>query len=386
MATILGIESTAHTFGIGIVKDGKILANKKHTYTTEKGGIIPIDAAKHHEIHKHELYFEAVTEANIDEKQIDAIAFSQGPGLSPCLLEGLKFAKELSKKLNKPLVPVNHCVAHLEIGKLTGAKNPVLLYASGANTQIIAYASGKYRIFGETLDLGVGNFIDTFARYAGIGFPGGPVIQKLASTKEAKYIELPYTVKGMDVAFSGILTNLKQKLDNLNNKYLPHSQTRELLKNVNLDSPFPSSKSSKLFSFTSFPAEKSGEADFGANNNRAERDYILEDLCFSLQETVFAMLVETAERAMAHTEKKELLIGGGVGCNTRLQEMCETMCKERGAKFFTVPNSLLVDNGAMIAYLGEIEFKSGIKFEGKKAQELDILPRQRTDDVDVSWR
>src|SRR3989344_3416789 len=294
MATILGIESTAHTFGIGIVKDGKILANKKHTYTTEKGGIIPIDAAKHHEIHKHELYFEASTEANIDEKQIDAIAFSQGPGLSPCLLEGLKFAKELSKKLNKPLVPVNHCVAHLEIG----------------------------------------NFIDTFARYAGIGFPGGPVIQKLASTKEAKYIELPYPVKGMDVAFSGILTNLKQKLDNLNNKYLPHSQTRELLKNVNLDSPFPSSKSSKLFSFTSFPAEKSGEADFGENNNRAERDYILEDLCFSLQETVFAMLVETAERAIAHTEKKELLLAGGVACNSRLQEMCKIMCDERKSKFY----------------------------------------------------
>jgi len=362
------------------VKDGKILANKKHTYTTEKGGIIPIDAAKHHEIHKHELYFEALTEANIDEKQIDAIAFSQGPGLSPCLLEGLKFAKELSKKLNIPLVPVNHCVAHLEIGKLTGAKNPVLLYASGANTQIIAYASGKYRIFGETLDLGVGNFIDTFARYAGIGFPGGPVIQKLASTKNAKYIELPYTVKGMDVAFSGILTNLKQKLDKIK-QYSNHSPT------INSESNLSD------FSLNNISQRKNlAKPILEQTNNRVKRDkssepnYTLEDLCFSLQETVFAMLVEIAERAMAHTGKKELLIGGGVGCNTRLQEMCKIMCKERGAKFFTVPNSLLVDNGAMIAYLGEIEFKSGIKFEGKKAQELDILPRERTDDVNVSWK
>ena len=376
MATILGIESTAHTFGIGIVKDGKILANKKHTYTTEKGGIIPIDAAKHHEIHKHELYFEAVTEANIDEKQIDAIAFSQGPGLSPCLLEGLKFAKELSKKLNKPLVPVNHCVAHLEIGKLTGAKNPVLLYASGANTQIIAYASGKYRVFGETLDLGIGNFIDTFARECGIGFPGGPKIEELAKkSSEKNYIELPYIVKGMDVAFSGILTNLKQKLEKMNKNNLPSSQTRELLKNVSLDSS------------DDYINQVNNLKRFRAKRDKSNKpNYTLEDLCFSLQETVFAMLVEVSERAMAHTGTKELVLGGGVACNKRLQEMCKTMCKERGAKFFTVPNSLLVDNGAMIAYLGEIEFKSGIKFEGKKAQELDILPRQRTNDVDVSWR
>src|SRR3989344_470964 len=145
---ILAIESTAHTFGVGIVNQGRILANVKFSYT--------------------------IKTAKIKEKEIKAIAFSQGPGLAPCLLVSLNFAKELAKKLNLPLIPVNHCVAHLEIGKLTGAKDPVLLYASGANTQIISYSSGKYRIFGETLDIGIGNFIDTFARYAGLGFPGGP--------------------------------------------------------------------------------------------------------------------------------------------------------------------------------------------------------------------
>ncbi|PIN89833.1 UGMP family protein [Candidatus Pacearchaeota archaeon CG10_big_fil_rev_8_21_14_0_10_32_14] len=331
MSTILGIESTAHTFGIGIVKDRKIISNKKRVFTTESGGMIPIDVAKFHAGNKHKIYYEALDEAGLlgKEDKIDAIAFSQGPGLAPCLREGKEFAKELSKKLNKPLVPVNHCVAHLEIGKLTGAKDPVLLYASGANTQIIAYSSGKYRIFGETLDMGIGNFIDSFAREAGIGFPGGPKIEKFA-LEGKNYIELPYVVKGMDISLSGIFSNLKQKLN----------------------------------------SEK----------------YSLNDLAFSLQEIVFAMLVEVSERALAHTGKKELLIGGGVGCNTRLREMCEIMCKERGAKFFTVPNSLLVDNGAMIAYTGEIMFKSGIKYKGKKAQELDILPRQRTDDVLVMWK
>jgi len=203
----------------------------------------------------------------------------------------------------------------------------------GSNTQIIAYASGKYRIFGETLDIGVGNFIDTFARYAGIGFPGGPVIQKLVEeNKEKNYVELPYKVKGMDVAFSGILTNLKQKLES--------------------------------------------------------KKYSLKDLAYSLQETVFAMLVETAERALAHTGKKELLLGGGVACNKRLQEMCRVMCSEREekVKLFIPENSLLTDNGAMIAFLGEIMFLKGIKVSYKDLDKLDIMPRQRTDDVEVGWK
>ncbi|MCH8329548.1 MAG: N(6)-L-threonylcarbamoyladenine synthase Kae1 [Nanoarchaeota archaeon] len=329
MTIILGIESTAHTFGIGIVRDGKILSNVRDMYRTKSGGIIPMEAAKHHKKVSKEVYEKSLEEAKIREGQIDTIAFSQGPGLAPCLLEGMKFVKELSRKLKKPIVPVNHCIAHLEIRAYlkNPPKDPVMLYASGANTQVIAYASGKYRVFGETLDVGVGNFIDAFARYAGIGFPGGPLIEKLAQKGE-KYIELPYKVKGMDVAFSGILTNLRQKLES--------------------------------------------------------KKYSLNDLAFSLQETIFAMLVETAERAMAHTGKEELLLGGGVACNSRLQEMCEIMCKERGAKFFCPEKSLLVDNGAMIAFLGEIMFKSGMK--EKNLDKIDIKPRQRTDDVEIVWK
>ena len=324
---IIGIESTAHTFGVGIVDKGKILANEKDAYTTESGGIIPMDAAAHHKEVSERIWNEALEVAGVDEDKIEAIAISQAPGLPPCLVEGMKFAKKKAKELDISLVPVNHCVAHLEIGKIVGAKDPVMLYASGANTQIIAYAEGKYRVFGETLDVGIGNFIDNFARYFDLGFPGGPKIEKLA--KEGKYIEVPYTIKGMDVAFSGLLTKLKQLYEKGENK---------------------------------------------------------EDLAFSLQETAFATLVEAAERALAHTGKKELLLGGGVGCNSRLQEMCRMMCEERGANFFVPERSLLVDNGAMIAYLGEIMFDSGIKIDVKDLDELDIDSRQRTDMVDVRWK
>src|SRR3989344_178758 len=131
---VLGIESTAHTFGIGIVNSGKVLSNVKKGYTTDKGGIIPMDAAKHHRENKNKIYLEALQNSKINEKEINAIAISQGPGLSPSLLVGMGFAKELALYLQIPIVPVNHCIAHLEVGRITGAKDPVMLYASGANT------------------------------------------------------------------------------------------------------------------------------------------------------------------------------------------------------------------------------------------------------------
>jgi N6-L-threonylcarbamoyladenine synthase len=321
---ILGIECTAHTFGIGIVHKGKVLANVRDMYKTESGGIIPMESAKHHREVAPRIYQEALKNAEITEEDIEAIALANAPGLAPCLLAGMEFARNLQKRLGVPIIPVNHCIAHLEIGRSQGAKDPVLLYTSGANTQIIAFAGGKYRIFGETLDIGVGNFIDKFARHTGLGFPGGPKIEEKART--GKYIELPYNLKGMDVSLSGLQTKLQQMYD----------------------------KGEKL-----------------------------EDLSFSLQETVFAMLIEAAERALAHTEKKELVIGGGVGCNARLQEMARIMCKERGAKFFCPEKSLLVDNGAMIAFTGEIMFKSK-KYKQKK--NIDISPRERTDQVEVYWR
>jgi len=384
MTTIIGIESTAHTFGVGIVKDGKIVANCRDAYTTDSGGIVPMDAAKHHERVSFNVYENALNVAKVREGEIDAIAFSQGPGLAPCLIQGIKFAKFLSKKLEVPLVPVNHCIAHLEVGRVTKAKDPVMLYTSGANTQIIAYSSGKFRIFGETLDVGVGNFIDTFARYAGIGFPGGPEIERLAK-KGKNFIELPYSVKGMDISLSGILTNLRQKLDKMN-LYSPSAHKIDDSKSTSSDFLLKKNVNAKSLSRNSPSKGGGGLSNFPLVSEQSEANYTLADLAFSLQETVFSMLVEVAERALAHTGKKELLLGGGVACNSRLQEMCQIMCKERGAKFFCPERTVLVDNGAMIAFLGEIEFNSGVHFFGEDAENLDIMPRQRTDEVEVTWR
>ncbi len=323
----LGIESTAHTLSIGIVDSkGEILANEKSTFTTEKGGIHPRKAVEHHLLMYDFVLKRALESAEIDLEDIDLVSFSQGPGLGGCLRVGAAAARSISRVVNKPLVGVNHCVAHIEIGKLkTELKDPVTLYVSGANTQIIAYAGGRYRIFGETLDIGIGNLLDSFGRSINLGFPGGPKIEKLAA-KGKKYIELPYTIKGMDFAFSGIQTRLEQ-------------------------------------------LARSGK-------------YSDEDLCHSAQETVFAVMTEATERAVAHINKKEVLLTGGVAANKRLQKMLKVMCKERGIKFAACPFSLAMDNGAMIAWQGILKYGSGIQH---KVKDTEINSKWRTDQVEVNW-
>ncbi len=325
----LGIEGTAHTIGIGIAeKDGdecRILANISRMYKPKEGGIHPREAANHHVKQFPSILKESIEKAGISLNEIDVIAFSIGPGLGPCLRTAATAARSLALKLGKPIVGVNHCIAHLEIGRaLTKCSDPVLLYVSGGNTQVIAFMSHRYRVFGETLDIGIGNCLDKFGREAGMTFPAGPMIEKMAK-KGKKYVALPYSVKGMDVAFSGILTAAIHML--------------------------------------------------GREN--------LEDICYSLQETCFSMLTEITERAMAHTEKEEVLLGGGVACNKRLQEMVETMAKERGAKFFCPPNEFLVDNGAMIAWTGLLMYESGMEM---KLEETKVRQNYRTDEVEVKWR
>lgn len=333
---ILGIESTAHTFGASVITDkNKILSNVKDTYTTKSGGIIPSELSEHHYKVADEIIKKALEEAKVKISEIKLISFSQGPGIGNALKCGANTARQLSTNYNIPLVGVNHCVAHVEIGReVCKAKDPVLLYASGANTQIICYENNYYRVFGETLDTGIGNFLDTFGRKIGLGFPAGPTLDKIYFEGK-KLVELPYTVKGMDLSFSGLLTSATNKYKKL-------------------------------------------ESEGNTIN-----DQEVKDLIYSTLHNAFAMLTEVTERALAHTNKKEVILGGGVGCSKALQEMVGAMCEERGAKLYAPPNSLMVDNAAMIAVTGNIMHKSGVKTEINKSE---ILPKWRTDDVRVTWR
>ncbi len=323
----LGIEGTAHTLGVGIADtERKILANELDMYRPAQGGLHPREAANHHADVVTGLVSKALEAAGVSIRDIELISFSQGPGLGPCLRVAGTAARALSSKLNVPIVGVNHCVAHVEIGRaLTGCTDPALLYASGGNTQVIAYSNGRYRIFGETLDVGIGNMLDKLGRELGLGFYAGPTIEKLA--KDGKeLLDLPYSVKGMDVSFSGIMT-------------------------------------------AALAYRKKGHS--------------LEDIAYSIQETCFAMLAEVTERAMAQLGKDEVLLGGGVAQNMRLRGMIEDMAKERGARMFVPDRRFCMDNGAMIAWLGNIMYESGVRMD---ISDTAVNQRFRTDEVDVTWR
>ncbi len=323
----LGIEGTAHTLGVGIVDSrGKVFANASRTYVPAKGGIHPREAAQFHAANARVVLDEALKAARVAIEDVDLLAFSAGPGLGPCLRTAATAARALASWLDVPIISVNHCIAHVEIGCLTErAKDPVTLYVSGGNTQVIAFDAGRYRVFGETLDIPVGNCFDVFGREVGLPHPGGPTVERFA--REGKrYIPLPCVVKGMDLSFSGLMTEAVRK-------------------------------------------------------HRAGAD--LHDLCYSLQETAFAALVEVTERAVAHTEKKEVMLTGGVAANKRLGEMLKLMAKEHGAKFFVPPMELCADNGAMISWTGILAYKHGRR---QKLREAGVKQRWRTDQVDIPWR
>ncbi len=320
----LGIESTAHTFAIGIIDDkGNVLFDERSVYKPPIGkGIHPREAAQFHTENAINVVKNALNSVKIDD--IDVISFSMGPGLPNCLQIGVGIARFLSLKYKKPIIGVNHCISHIEIGKLmTNCKDPVVVYCSGGNTQIIAYVGKKYRIFGETEDIPMGNAFDVLAREIGLEMPGGPKVEELA--KGGSWVDLPYVVKGMDLSFTGIVTQCK-----------------------------------KLY--------KEGMKK--------------EDICYSFQETVFAMLTEVTERALAHTNKEEVLLVGGVAASHKMQEMMKTMCKGREAKSYSVPDKYAGDNAIMIAWNGILAFKSNQKM---KIEDTNYIKDWRTDEVDITW-
>ncbi|KAL5094112.1 putative tRNA threonylcarbamoyladenosine biosynthesis protein kae1 [Trichoderma cf. simile WF8] len=338
----LGCEGSANKLGIGLIRhtttSTTILSNLRHTFISPPGtGFLPKDTALHHRTEFVTLARRAIAEAGITPADVDCICFTQGPGMGAPLTSVAIGARTLALLWDKPLVGVNHCVGHIEMGRdVTGADNPVVLYVSGGNSQVIAYAEKRYRIFGETLDIAVGNCLDRFARVLNISNDPAPGynIEQLAK-KGTKLLDLPYVVKGMDCSFSGILASAE-------------ALAAQLLQ---------------------LGPEGAG--------------FTTEDLCFSLQETIFAMLVEITERAMAHVGSSEVLIVGGVGCNERLQDMIASMAKERGGSVFAMDERFCIDNGIMIAHAGLLAYRTGFR---TSLEESVCTQRFRTDDVYVEWR
>ncbi|KAL8944424.1 MAG: hypothetical protein Q9216_000475 [Gyalolechia sp. 2 TL-2023] len=346
----LGLEGSANKLGVGVILHpprggpAQILANIRHTFVSPPGeGFLPKDTAKHHRTWLVRLVKQALTEAGVAAGDVECICYTKGPGMGAPLQSVAVSARMLSLLWDKKLVAVNHCVGHIEMGReITGAQNPVVLYVSGGNTQVIAYASQRYRVFGEALDIAVGNCLDRFARTLNISNDPAPGYNIEQMAKKGRHLlDLPYTVKGMDCSFSGILASI------------------EVL------------------------AAKLKKDPTGWVDERTGNAITREDLCFTLQETVFAMLVEITERAMAHVGSSQVLIVGGVGCNDRLQQMMGMMASERGGGVYATDERFCIDNGIMIAHAGLLAYKTGF---ATSLEDSTCTQRFRTDEVSIKWR
>ncbi|KAK4191384.1 tRNA N6-adenosine threonylcarbamoyltransferase [Podospora australis] len=347
----LGLEGSANKLGIGVIlhsgpslssSSATVLSNIRHTFVSPPGtGFLPKDTAAHHRSFFVRIAKQALAAADVSISEMDCICYTKGPGMGAPLTSVAVAARTLALLWDKPLVGVNHCVGHIEMGRaITGASHPVVLYVSGGNTQVIAYAEQRYRIFGEALDIAVGNCLDRFARTLKI--PNDPApgynIEQLAKQGGRVLLDLPYTVKGMDCSFSGILTRAD---------------------------------------------ELAAMMEKGTGKGPDGEPFTPADLCFSLQETIFAMLVEITERAMAHVGSNQVLIVGGVGCNERLQEMMGAMAKDRGGSVYATDERFCIDNGIMIAHAGLLAYETGFR---TPIEESTCTQRFRTDEVLVKWR
>ena len=322
----LGIESTAHTFGASLVDDEqKIITNAKATYRPPPGiGIHPRKASEHHAAVSDAIVSEALSNSG---RQVmpDIIAYAAGPGLGPCLRVGATVSRALASFLGKPLVPIHHGVAHLDIAmSVAKSHNPLAVLVSGGHTSILVHADRRWKVYGETEDITLGNVLDMFAREAKLPSPGGLSIENQA--KKGKMLtHLPYTVKGNDIAYSGLLTAAVSLL-------------------------------------------RGGER--------------LEDVCYSLQEIAFSMLSEAVERSLVQTRRSEVLLAGGVAANSRLKEMIRSVAEDHGSSFHPVPLEYSGDCGAQIACSGILAFQHGISVEPAGSY---VTPRWRLDEVDVPW-
>jgi len=322
----MAIESSAHTLGVGIVKNGKVLANSSAMYKILDKGIIPAKVAEYHSKNVGLVIKRALKEAGISPNGIEAIGYTKGPGLGPCLRIAQVAARTIALLQSIPIFPVNHAVAHIEIAKrLSKIKNPLALYVSGGNSQIIGLVEEPFRhyhIYGETFDVGVGNMLDSFARAARLKPAWGSSVAKLA--ERGHYIPMPYTVKGMDFTFTGLQTNAIKMLEEFDHR----------------------------------------------------------DVAFSLQETAFAMLAEATERALLLTKSTGLILCGGVAQSAKLRKMLSTMAGLHKAGFYVAPNEYNTDNGAMIALVTELMLKNQQPTPPKRCT---IDQKYRVDKVEITW-
>ena len=335
---ILGIESSCDDTSAAVIRDGWLLSNVIASQDVHRrfGGVVPELASRAHELNIVPVVSEALKQAGVAREDLTAIAFTRGPGLLGSLLVGTSFAKSLSLSLGIPLVMVNHLQGHILAGfvKEEGAENrqpsfPYLcLLVSGGNSQIVRVNSPlDFEILGQTIDDAVGEAFDKCSKMLGLGYPGGPVIDRLAKEGDpARFKFAKPHIPGLDYSFSGIKTSL-------------------------------------LY----FVRDEMAKDPSCLENNK-------EDLCASFQKTLIDILMDKLVKASKQTGIKEVTIGGGVSANSGLRARIESEGRRRGWNTYLPEFKFTTDNAAMIAIAGYYHYLAG------ERTPLDVAPVSRRSD------
>ncbi len=319
---ILAIESSCDDTSAAVLMNDKVLSNVVATQAIHKeyGGVVPELASRAHQQNIVPVVDQAIAKANIDKKQLSAIAFTRGPGLMGSLLVGTSFAKSLSLGLQIPLIEVNHMKAHIlahfiDDDSMKAPRFPFLaLTISGGHTQIVQVNDFfDMKIIGQTLDDAVGEAFDKSAKILGLPYPGGPLIDKHAASGNPHKFEFPIpNVKELNFSFSGLKTSIL---------YFIQKQTKE-------------------------------NPDFIKNN--------LEDICASIQYTIITILMRKLKKAVKQTGIKEIAIGGGVSANSGIRKALIDAQTKFGWKTYIPKFEYCTDNAAMIGIVGYYKYKNEV--------------------------
>lgn len=335
MVAILGIESSCDDTSAAVIRDGVILSNVIAGQAVHEryGGVVPELASRAHQQNIIPVVHDALKQAGIPKEEMSAVAFTRGPGLLGSLLVGTSFAKGLSSALGIPLVEVNHLQAHVLAHFIKEDENdknqpdfPFLcLLVSGGNSQIILVKSySDMEIIGQTIDDAAGEAFDKCAKVMGLGYPGGPVVDRLAKQGDpGRFTFSKPRIEGYDYSFSGLKTSFLYFL-------------RDALKE---------------------------DADFIEKNK--------EDLCASLQKTIVDILMDKLYRAAEDLGINEVAVAGGVSANSGLRSAFEEYSREHGWKIHIPKFAYTTDNAAMVAITGYYKYLDG------KFSRPDVVPYAR---------
>lgn len=320
MSIILAIESSCDDTSAAVLRDDVLLSNviASQKVHEQYGGVVPELASRAHEQNIIPVVDGAIREAGIAKEAIDAVAFTRGPGLMGSLMVGVSFAKSFAQALGKPLIEVNHLQAHV-LSHFINRGEPIpqfpfiCLLVSGGHTQILLLKSHfEMEVLGQTIDDAAGEAIDKAAKIMDLGYPGGPIIDRLAKEGNADaYRFATPQIPGYDYSFSGIKT-----------------------------------------SFLYFLRDRLKEDPEFIEKNKA-------DLCASIQKTIVGFLLKKAERAAIDRRVRQVAIAGGVSANSLLRSELQRICDKHHWQAFIPPFKFCTDNAAMVGIAGYFKYLKG---------------------------